>query len=149
MTKVYVGFRIEVSNNLVCIKNLIKKYNSSHNNTKIFDICSDSKITVEKKGNMVIARGIKADFETGISTFSAVTEIGDDISDGERLVKIMNILGNDRLIKEKTTTFIDNGSNLNNIPELTPLKDAFIDLDSIIPGFLKSSWYYAPDMVIK
>ena len=43
-----------------------------------------------------------------------------------RLVKIMNVLGNDRLIKERISAFIGGKSMLNALPQLTPIKDAIL-----------------------
>ena len=43
----YVGFRVEVAGRLVTIKNLLKKYNSKHKDTQLFDLFTDGKITIE------------------------------------------------------------------------------------------------------
>ena len=143
--QLYLGVRVEVANRYM-IKGLQKKYNDAHDETKIFDLHSNGKITVEKKESMLIARGANNDkqYGTKMVNFSVMTEINKD-EEVRRIVQIVNVLGNDRLIREKISVFVSGGSILNAIPELDQLKDAFISLESIMPGFIKTGWYYAPE----
>ena len=141
----YLGVRVEVANRFLTVKNLEKHYNSAHTDTQVFDLHQDGKITVEKKDSMLIARGTKHDkFSTGLVNFSVMAELKKN-EDIKRVVQIVNVLGNDRLIRERVEIFVKGNSLLNAIPELKVLKDAFIALDSIKPGFVRSGWYYAPE----
>ena len=146
----YIGFRVEVANRFLTVKNLVKKYNSKHNKTQVFDLHKDGKITVEKDGHLLIARGAKNDKNpSGLVNFSVMTETGTQKKDIERIVEIVNVLGNDRLIRERVNTFMQNKSLLNAIPELKELQDAFIELETLMPGFIKAAWYYAPEAKFK
>lgn len=144
----YVGVRVEIASRFVRTnKNLVKKYNSSHKNTQLFDLHRDGKIAVEKDGIMLIARGAKPDKgPTGLVNFSVMAEIkSKKRKDIERIVQIVNVLGNDRLIRERVHTFVGGRSLLNAISELAEIKNAFVELDTLIPGFVKAGWYYAPE----
>lgn len=144
----YIGFRVEVASKLVKVNNLIKKYNSNHKDSKLFDVFFNGKITVEKEDKMLIARGEKSDSKTNLINFAAVSEMGRQKKELERVIKIVNILGNDRLIRERVSTFMGGFSNLNNIPELEPMSNVFVEIDSIIPGFIRAGWYYAPESIV-
>jgi len=146
----YIGFRVEVANRFLTSRNLVKKYNSKHDKTQIFDLHKDGKITVEKEGTMLIARGATPEKgSTGLVNFSMMAKAGDKRENIERIIQIVNVLGNDRLIRERVLTFVNGRSMLNAIPELSELKNAFIELDSIMPGFIKAGWYYAPEATLK
>ena len=142
---VYLGIRIEMSNRFLIAKNFISRYNKAHKKTRLFDLHRDGKITVEKKNSMIMARGIKNDRPYGgLINFSIMTEVR-RVKEAERIVKIVNVLGNDRLIRERVSLFVQKQSMLNAIPELTEIRNALIDIDNEIPGFVKSGWYYAPE----
>lgn len=140
----YLGVRVEVANRFV-VATLEKDYNKAHNKTKIFDLCEEGKITAEKKDSMLIAHGTSdKNITTGLVNFSVMTELNTD-KEIKRIVQIINVLGNDRLIREKVSLFVNGKSILNAIPELKGIRDAFISIESIMPGFVKSGWYYAPE----
>lgn len=147
MTKsLYIGFRVEVQGRLMVARNLITQYNTKHRKTQLFDLHKEGSITVEKKQNMIIARGAKLDRgNTGMTNFSAMTKAGTKREEVERIVQIVNVLGNDRLIRERVQTFVSGNSMLNHIPELKKLKDVFEELDAVMPGFINLAWYYAPE----
>lgn len=149
---VYLGMRIEVAARLYIVANLPTKYNNKNSSTRIFDVHNNGKISVEKSSGMLIARGVRQSKDrpkTNFVNFSIGVNLGDNIKDAKRIVKIVNVLGNDRLIKEKIDTFTSRQSALNSIPELDPLIAAFKQLDEYMPGFLKSAWYYAPEIIEK
>ena len=66
-----------------------------------------------------------------------------------RLAQIINVLGNDKLIRERVSVFVNDNSMLNAIVELSELKNAFFDIDKMLPSFIKNAWYYAPEIVLK
>lgn len=143
----YLGVRVEIANRFA-IKDLTKKYNDAHDDTQIFDLHTDGKITVERKDSMLIARGAKNDKpnNNGLVNFSLMAEVNKD-EELRRIVQIVNVLGNDRLIREKVSVFVNGKSLLNAIPEIDRLRDAFVSLESSMPGFIKAGWYYAPEAI--
>ncbi len=141
----YLGVRVEIANRFFVANNLEKQYNSAHDATRIFDVWREGKITVEKRDAMIIARGAKNDkSSTGLVNFSVMSEMSED-KEIRRVVQIVNVLGNNRLIRERVSIFVNGRSLLNAIPEMQTIRDAFINLDSILPGFIKAGWYYAPE----
>lgn len=144
----YLGVRVEIANRFVKVNNLITQYNKAHKTTKLFDLHREGKITVEKNDSMLVARGAVNDKGSGLVNFSVMAE-AKKIEDLKRIVQIINVLGNDRLIREKVSVFVNGRSLLNAIPELVELKDAFLAIDSLIPGFINAGWYYAPEAEFK
>lgn len=143
----YVGVRIEISNRTLKIRNLADKYNSTSTTAKIFDIHENGRITVEKSKEMIIARGKQEDkVPTGMINFSVMLPIVSTNPELERIVKIVNVLGNDRLIREKVKTFVMGQSALNKMPEFAGLVPAFQSINKLIPGFIEVGWYYAPEV---
>lgn len=147
MSLLYVGVRIEISNRTLKIKDLVDKYNSTSTSAKIFDVHDNGRITVEKKQEMIIARGKQEDkLPTGMINFSVMLPIESTNPELERIVKIVNVLGNDRLIREKVKTFVMGQSALNKMPEFSGLTMAFQSINKLIPGFVEVAWYYAPEV---
>jgi hypothetical protein len=149
MKSFYVGFRIEVANRFIG-RNFTRRFNGSgtNNKTKILELNREGKIVIEKADRMLIAHGQKVEkgMETGLSNFSLLVKQENE-DQACRVIKIINVLGNDRLIRERVNVFVNGRSMLNAIPELEPLKAAFIKIERIAPGFIKSGWYYAPEAV--
>ena len=144
-----IGVRVEVTNRLTKIKTLDKIYKKKFHQEHIFDFNVNGRITVEKIGDMIIARGRKEDkFTTGMSNFAAMEVVMLNQEEISRIAKIVNVLGNDRLIKEKIRTFIDGKSVLNNLTEFDGLTLIFNNINNIAPGFLDNGWYYAPEIKI-
>jgi uncharacterized FAD-dependent dehydrogenase len=142
----YVGFRVEIYNRFMTNKNWIKQYNSTHKKTQIFDLHKEGVISIEKNRNMLIARGNELEKgKSNMANFSLMVKVGTKKEKVERVVQIINVLGNDRLIKERIATFVRGESMLNHLPELSELRKALQELDKIIPGLVKSGWYYAPE----
>lgn len=142
----YVGFRIEVTNRYI-VRNFIRRFNGTQKALQVADLHRDGKISIEKTENMLIARGIKAEkSDSGLANFAAMVKVS-DYDELERIVKIINVLGNDRLIRERVYSFIGGKSVLNAIPQLAPMKDAFIKIERLAPGFIKAGWYYAPEAI--
>ena len=144
----YIGFRVEMNGKTIKNSKFFKKYNSNHKNIKLYDLKDRAKVTIQKIGVMITASSEKCDFDTGTINFGVLIKVGTRKRDIERLVKIINVLGNDRLIRERVATFVGGESMLNNIPELNELKDIFVEIDDAMPGFVRTAWYYAPEYVI-
>lgn len=148
----YLGVRVEVSSKLANTRKL-KTYNQKYKSSQIFDITTNGKIAVEKIGDMLVARGRKDDDSSGNNSmvnFSLMLKQNSNSkSNIERIVKIVNVLGNDRLIRERVHTFFNGDSLLNNIPELELLVEAFKNVDMLVPGIINAGWYYAPEAMFK
>jgi hypothetical protein len=147
----YIGVRIEVTSrianqNFKTATQIQKRYNKIHKATCILDPHDNGRITVEKTNAMIIARGKQDDRgDNGLVNFSVMGETSGGAEAAERVVKIINVLGNDRLVRERVKTFVDGKSMLNSLPELEHLIDAFNDLEVLMPGFIRGAWYYAPE----
>ena len=145
----YVGFRIEIANRFIG-KNFTRRFNgnSTNNKTKILELNREGKIVIEKIDKMLIAHGQKSErgMESGLANFSLLIKMNSEEA-AQRIIKIINVLGNDRLIRERVNVFTGGHSMLNALPELEPLKQAFIKLEKIAPGFTKAGWYYAPEAI--
>lgn len=149
---IYLGVRVEVASRFFTIKNLPARYNRKYKATRIFDVHKNGRISVEKQNDALIARGEDRPKEKpnpGLVNFSVTVNMGDNVENARRIVQIINVLGNDRLIKERVATFVDGKSMLNSIPELKLLSEAFHNLDDYMPGFIKAGWYYAPEIIEK
>jgi len=145
----YLGVRVEIANRFFNAKE-IKQYNRRNKNTKVLDIHSGGRITVEKTDHMLIARGEKNEkYDTGMVNFSVVGTMSSGAKEVKRVVQIINVLGNDRLIRERVYTFVEGRSVLGSIPELYALNQAFENLEKIMPGFVKAGWYYAPEAMFR
>jgi hypothetical protein len=141
----HLGFRIEIAKSLM-VRNFAKRVNSKKWGAQVFELIKDGKIAVEKKDGMLIAHGLKSDSKTSVYNFSLLCEIEEGEEELCRLVQIMNVLGNDRLIKEKISALIGGKSLLNALPQLEPVKNTIVKIDkNLIPGFVQHGWYYAPE----
>jgi len=62
----------------------------------------------------------------------------------DRMGKLSFLLFNDRVSKEKISTFMKNNSLLNLLPEYSWLKDDLDNLENIIPGLCSKGYMYVP-----
>lgn len=152
MADTYIGFRVELASRMFKTNadKTIEQYNNN-NAAQIFDFYADGKLTVERSGTMIIARGEKDNRKHIVTSkmvnFSLMVPV--DSNDVARIVQIVNVLGNGRLIRERVKTFTDGNSALNRLPELYGMNQAFDSLDVQIPGFIMCGWYYAPEAKLK
>ena len=147
MTNSYVGFRAEIVSRIVKtdLCKTVEQFNDQYE-AKMFDVYLNGKITIERKDSMLIARGEDDNRKKqngGTVNFSLMVPV--DSKDVERIVQIVNVLGNGRLIRERINTFTQGKSTLNQIPELEGLITAIDTIDAIMPGFIRGGWYYAPE----
>lgn len=145
----YIGFRVEIASRIVRSDpdQIVTQYNGT-GESRIFDLHTNGRITADKSDTMIIARGAdepRIRKGGGMINFAVMIPMQDGI---ERVVQIVNILGNGRLIRERVKTFVDGRSTLNQIPELSELVMAFEDLDEYTPGLITSGWYYAPEAIM-
>jgi hypothetical protein len=147
MSNSYIGVRAEVVSRIVKtdLCKIVEQYNTK-NESQLFDLYVNGKITVERINSMIIARGEedkRKKKSSGTVNFSIMLPI--DKKEVDRIVQIINVLGNGRLIRERVNTFVSGNSTLNKLPELGGLVKALNTVDSFIPGFIKGGWYYAPE----
>lgn len=151
----YIGVRAEITSKIghnYTAKEIQKNYNKKYkkSKTKLSNSFDNGRISVDKIDNMLIACGKKDEkIYTGLINFGVMCEISKSLEEVERIIKIINVLGNDRLIREKVELFSEGKSMLNNIKELKLLKHAFDNLDELLPGFIKTAWFYAPEAILK
>jgi len=147
MSNSYIGVRVEVVGRIVKTDpcRMVEQYNKN-NESQLFDLYTNGKITVERKDSMLIARGEedkRKKHNGGTVNFAVMIPI--ESNEVNRIVQIINVLGNGRLIRERVNTFVNGNSTLNKLPELDGLVTAFTIVNTYIPGFIKGGWYYAPE----
>jgi len=153
MSDFYIGFRVEIASRLLpsCSADMIEQYNAA-GATQIVGLQKNGRITVSKEGGLITASGAedkrKIPSKTGALVNFGVVIPMDKREDLVRIIQIINVLGNGRLIRERAETFATGQSMLNQLPELTALRQAMHDLESRMPGFLNSGWYYAPEATL-
>jgi hypothetical protein len=150
MSSIFVGVRIEISNRSNKIKDINTRYFDTYKTNSITDYHENGKVTIERKDGMLIAHGKEEDkFNTGLINFSVMNELEGEQEELQRLIKIVNVLGNDRLIKEKVSVFVEGKSMLNNIKEFGGLVQLFKNINKLAPGFIDGAWYYAPEATLE
>lgn len=150
MSSLFIGVRVEITNKTSRIKGIDDTYKKIYKTEEIFDYHDNGRITVERNNEMLIVKGKTEDkFTTGLINFSVMSELKRDEKELYRVVKIVNVLGNDRLIKERVKTFVDGKSMLNNLQEFSGLQSIFININDLAPGFIDLAWYYAPEAKVK
>lgn len=153
MANTYIGVRVELASRIVKgdLALIVEQYNSL-GKPQIFDLHTEGKITVEHTNDLLIARGeddsrkSKTKTKTkygGMVNFALMIPIGD--KELLRVVQIINVLGNGRLIRERIKTFTDGQSALNQLPEMQDLVGALNSLNGLIPGLINGGCYYAPE----
>lgn len=147
----YLGVRVEIASRFYTMRSLAALYNRRHDETKVLDVCKNGRITIHKNNGMLIAHGEKNEKgDNGLVNFAVVSVIdGQKERDVKRIVQIVNVLGNDRLIRERVKTFVDGKSMLSKIPEMQCLSSAFKDIEKLMPGIISSGWYYAPEALME
>jgi len=146
-SNLYIGVRVESSNVTIGDTALLE---STCSRASVSGIHIEGRVVMEKPSGMIVARG-KIDGKSAgdnLVNFALMAPAGSK-ANALRFVKIINVLGNDKLIKERVSTFMNEESVLNEIPELSFLMNAFAEIDDKFPGFVSSSWYYAPEAKLR
>ena len=145
----YIGFRVEFADYLLQCKthSLMKKYNCD--DYCIGDIYKNGKIKSENKNGLILARGLDDPNNKKLkktSNLSLLIPIGQ--KEIVRVIKIINVLGNGKLLKERLDVFAENKSVLNHLPEINTMVAAINNLEKHLPGIIRHAWYYAPDAIL-
>jgi hypothetical protein len=142
-----IGFRVEIIKNMTKrdFKKIMKSYNNGPQIAKILDFKMNSYVAPDKVKDMIIVKSCENKrCEGGVVNFSIMLPVKRK-SNVERLVRIINILGNNRLIKEKISLFVKKRSMLNDLPELNDLINGLARIEEFFPNILKVGYYYAPE----
>lgn len=150
MANTYIGVRVELASRIVRNPSSIVEQYNQVGESRIFDLHTEGKITVERANDLLIARGEDDKRRNkpksgGMVNFALMVPVKE--KEVVRVVQIINVLGNGRLIRERIKTFTDGNSTLNQLPEMSGLVTAIQDLDSRIPGLIMGGWYYAPEAI--
>lgn len=146
-----IGFRIEITGSSITkddLKSIKLKYNKSVKNIRFLKIKTNSQIVGKNIDEMLMAKTIDNKKFWDTCSFSLMTNIKEK-SEAKRIVQIINVLGNDRIIRERISLFVNKQSMLNNLPDLNPLVDGMLELEKFIPNILKVGYYYAPEIIYK
>lgn len=69
------------------------------------------------------------------------------LEESERLSKLVFLLANDRVLKEKASLFLEDKSKISILKEFSWLKEVFLDLNKIINDFTDKANVYYPTMI--
>src|SRR5574337_160250 len=137
----YIGIRIEISNRVSKTKELLTEFNGK-TKYKIFDFNTNGKITMNKQqSDIITVCGKQESKNTGMINFALLQPLDVEENEIKRVVKIINVLGNGKLLKERVKTFVIEKSVLNKLPEFYNLNEALHCIDKIVPGFIENAWY--------
>lgn len=146
MANPYVGFRVEVPHKIIPsnFKQIIENFDNDL--FKVVDYHIRSRIKVEKLDGFILAKSDKSYDNILNSNFSVLVPIASE-KQLQRIIKIINVLGNDKLLKEKLDIFVAGRSALNQIPELKKLSYALEELQKVIPNLVDFGWFFAPEAI--
>ena len=142
-----VGIRLEVPNKFLHNKDIFRVYKDK--GWYLYDICIGGKVVSKRVNDLLLAKNDGSSNNSNISNFSVLISLGEDLEKVERIIKIMNILGDDKIFKEKAKTFVSGKSILNSIPELCGLKQALLFLSQEFPKIIENAWLNAPDAKLR
>lgn len=142
----YLGIKIEIPNKYVKGVNIIREYKKVFKSSCIKKFCV-GKIISEDCKELLLTKSIKE--RTPLSNFSVLFNFGHNKKEIKRLIGIINVLGDGKILKEKVKTFIKGDSVLNLLPEFKDLNIVFNNLEQLIPNFIEVAWINAPDAIIK
>jgi hypothetical protein len=142
-----VGLRIELPSRLVK-EDLDVEYRKKFGTSDVYGVCCHSKIITESVKEVFLARGCK-DESLNTSSFAVLVDLNADLNNALRVVKIINILGDDKIMRERVKDFVDRKSQLCLIPELQGLFQVLQNLTKLIPRFLELAWFSAPDAKLR
>ena len=72
-----------------------------------------------------------------------------EISDAIRGVKIINVLANDRIRKERIIDFMEGRSILKHIKGFDSLKDVFTEIEKVLPSFSNYAIMHIPEVRLR
>jgi hypothetical protein len=142
----FVGVRVELPTKLITNKDLGKLYKKAYKQKLTFDVTCDQKIAPEYVDDLILAKPSN-EKQANLSSFPLFA-IFTDLEAALRVIRILNVLGDDKLIRESVRSFMDDKSNLSNLKELSSLKTVFGNMNAIVPHFTELAWFSAPDAIL-
>jgi hypothetical protein len=82
------------------------------------------------------------------ASFMVGVDFGTDSAEAIRLMKIANILSNDRIRRERAMDFVHGRSVLEHLARFDPVRKALLDLDGMIPSLLCCATAHIPEAKI-
>jgi len=146
---VFIGFRVEIISRSLKKQDLrviARKYNKTSQDTKISNIRTNNQIIADYFNGMLVVGTQENKKYDDILNFALMIPIKKK-TEAKRIVQIINVLGNDRIIKEKISVFTEKQSMLNDLPELDGLIDGLLKLDDHLPNITRLGYYYAPEVM--
>lgn len=141
----YIGIMVEIPVKFQRGKlNFIKLYDNKE--IIIRDYYRNGKVFMERRSGMLLVKSTKIPkAKTGLTYFSIMMEV-EELSEAKRLIGIINTLGNEKIIKEKISMFVNNKSLISSLSELSPIKNAIIDLNTNkqVENLIEHGNYYIP-----
>lgn len=139
------GIRIEISNKVPKIKTILQNY--SNPEIQISDINDNARIIPNKVDDMLLVKSKQeTKYQTGLINFHVAAHLDKTEEELKRLVKIINVLGNGRVIREKVKSLQSGTSIFNKLVEFKEFPKFIEDFEKQIPGFSFAAWYYAPEI---
>jgi hypothetical protein len=80
------------------------------------------------------------------ASFMASFDHGDDFGEAVRITKIVNILSNDKIKRERASDFTHGHSVLEHLGQFEPLRKTLRDLDRMVPSFLRRATVHIPEV---
>lgn len=139
------GIRVEISNKVPKIKSILQNYSSPK--IEISDINDNARIITNKTEDLLFVKSKQeTKYQTGLINFHLTTKLEMTEEELKRLIKIINVLGNGRIIKDKVKNLQSGVSIFNKLSEFKEFPEAISDLEKQIPRFSLIAWYYAPEV---
>jgi glycine/D-amino acid oxidase-like deaminating enzyme len=82
------------------------------------------------------------------TSFMVSLDLGNNFEEMVRLVRIANILSNDKVRRERAVDFVDGHSALKHLKQFDPLRLALRNLDRMVPSLLECATVYIPEIRI-
>lgn len=141
------GIRVEVTSKIPKIKTILSSFQYAE--IAVSNLNDNHRIFPLKQNELIV---VKAEYKpnyNGLLNFSLFKKL--DITEDElqRLVKIVNVLGNGKLIREKVRNLAFGFSTFNKLSEFDGFPAALKEMNRLLPNFINSAWYYAPEIKIE
>jgi thioredoxin reductase len=79
------------------------------------------------------------------TSFMASFDAGEDFLEMARLVRIINVLANDRIRRERAIDFVHGHSVLEHLEQFNSIRTALLDLNKMVPSFLGCATVHIPE----
>jgi hypothetical protein len=73
-------------------------------------------------------------------------DASNNFADAIRVVRIINILSNDKIRRERAADFIQGHSVLEHLKQFDPIRKALVDLNKMVPLFLGCATVHIPEI---